>query len=119
MSVPSLVSKIHCNENFPENHNIKKTNLRDNIIHIYDGNNWIARPLSDTLENLYGNATTFLSGKFEELKDQLDDKIIEKFNRYIEKMDTKKCFEHVEDELVLILYNARNMIKKTHKHKSN
>lgn len=105
---------MHCNDKIPENHNIKKTNLRDNIIHVYDGSDWVAKPLYDTLDDLYGNATSFLSGKFDELKCQLCDKTIEKFNKYIEKMDTKKCFEHVEDEIILILYNARNIVKKTH-----
>ena len=30
-------------------------------------------------------------------------------------MDTKKCFDKVEDELVLLMYNTRKMIDKTHK----
>lgn len=59
MAVPSLVSKIHCNENHPENHNIKKTNLRDNKIHVYDGDEWIVKSSDDTLEDLYGRATSF------------------------------------------------------------
>lgn len=117
MSVPNLISKIHCNKDIPEHHNIKKTNLRDNMIHIYDGTEWIAQPVCDILEKLYGKATDVLYGKFIELKDHLDDKMIEKFNKYIEKMDTRKCFDKVEDELILVLYNSRNIVNKTHKQK--
>lgn len=115
MSVPTLVSKLHCNKKIPEHHNIKKTNLRDNLIHVYDGTNWITKPLAETLEDLYDSASIFLAGKFKKIKPKLMPTLAERFMGYIENMDDSKYFKRVEDELVLILYNARNMINDTHK----
>lgn len=116
-SVPTLVSKLHCNRKIPEHHNIKKTNLRDNLIHVYDGHDWITKPLTETLEDLYDTASVFLTGKFKEIKPKLAPTLAERFMGYIEKMDSSKYFKRVEDELVLILYNARNMVNDTHKNK--
>jgi hypothetical protein len=61
----------------------------------------------DTLENLYCEVTALLADKFVELKDQLNPPTADKFIKYMEKMDTKKCFEHVVYDLVLMLYNAK------------
>jgi len=42
-SVPALMESIHFNLNKPENHNIYISNMRDNHVLIYDGNEWQLR----------------------------------------------------------------------------
>lgn len=110
--VPKIVEYVHFNEDMPENHNIYKSNLRDNKILTYNGKKWVSVPLNDTLEDLYNKNADFLVGKFHKLKDQLSDIAQNRFIRYIDKYETKKCFECVKDPLILLLYNNKDMIKK-------
>lgn len=110
--VPKIVEYVHFNEDTPENHNIYKSNLRDNKLLTYNGKKWVSVPLNDTLEDLYNKNADFLVGKFHKLKDQISDIACDRFTRYIDKYETKKCFECVKDPLILLMYNNKDMIKK-------
>ena len=49
-SVQELVKTLHFNKNYPENHNIYISNLRDNYVMVYDGKQWEVKNRKETIE---------------------------------------------------------------------
>jgi hypothetical protein len=72
-------------------------------------------PLDDTLEDLYNKNADFLIGKFNEVKDRMTDIAVNRFNEYIERYESAQCLRCVRQPLILLLYNNRDSILKTHK----
>jgi len=108
-SVPQLVEYIHFNENKPENQNIKINNMRDNVVLMFDGNNWQMGDRDEILGNMYDNKADILDEKFDELIDTLDEGTIKKFKRFLDQKDDNKINEKIKKELKLILYNKKQI----------
>lgn len=49
----NLTDAIYYNKDHPENHNIKKSNKKDNHIKVYDGTKWQTRFAKDTAETIF------------------------------------------------------------------
>ena len=75
-SVPNLVEFIHLNENKPENQNIYVSNMRDNYVLVYDGEQWLMRERDDVLQEMIDNKTDILNEKFDELIRKLDERTV-------------------------------------------
>ena len=82
-SVQNLVEYIHLNQNKPENQNIYVSNMRDNYVLIFDGNQWQLKERDDVLQEMIENKTDILSEKFDELIKTLDESTIKKFKRFL------------------------------------
>ena len=108
-SVPQLVEYIHFNENKPENQNIKINNMRDNVVLMFDGNNWQMGDRDEILGNMYDNKADILDGKFDELLNTLDEGTIKKFKRFLDQKDDNKINEKIKKELKLVLYNKKQI----------
>lgn len=107
MAVPTLIEKIHFNENNPENHNLVIKNARTKIAKVFNGKKWTSineEQLLDELVDTYENL--------------LNDYAMENNPKYITKMniikdrDTEeKVNEDLKTEVKKVLYDNRSIIK--------
>jgi hypothetical protein len=113
MCIPNLIKKIHFDPQRPENHNVYISNIKNKYIMIYDGNKWILHNQDETIEDLIDTNEFVLEQKLEEWvengKDYPD--IMSKFNRYLEKKEKDDILNKIKEEIKLILFNNRKIIK--------
>ena len=114
MCVPHLVKRIHFNPKKPENHNVFISNLKSGYIMIYDGKKWNTYNRDEIVDDIFDDKHDILEQKIEEWVNIGKDYpiIYHKFKRYLEKINNDTVFKKVKDELKLILYNNRTIIKK-------
>ena len=58
--IPMLVNKIHFNPNFPENKNIKLTNLRSEQIAVYNGERFVMKPVDNIIYKTIRSASNLM-----------------------------------------------------------
>ena len=112
--VPQLVEDIHFNPDKPENHNIYIPNLKNNLIMLYDGKDWNLHNRDDTIDEIYEDKTNILVDKvedWEKMGKNINEVALRKFNRYLGKKDISGVSNKIKDEIKLILYNKREMVK--------
>ena len=108
-SVPQLINYIHFNKDKPENHNLLKTNMRDNKISIYDGEKFILVDKQNVLEQLYDAKSEIIEMKFDEIKDDLPNTVIKKISRFIRDKDDDKHKTLILKNIDLMTYNNRHI----------
>jgi vacuolar-type H+-ATPase subunit I/STV1 len=102
MAVPTLIEKIHFNENNPENHNIVIKNDRTKLAKVFNVINEeeLLNELVDTCESLLS-----------EYANENGNKYNEKMN-IIKNRDTEeKVYDDMKVEVKKVLYDNRDMIK--------
>ena len=75
---------------------------------LYDGEKWKMKNKDDTIDNLYDDKCGILMNKYEVLKEHLDEKVMTKFTRFIDKHEEIK--NNVSEDIKLILYNNKKNI---------
>ena len=110
-SVPALVESIHFNKNKPENHNIYISNMRDNYVLVYNGEEWQLMERENVLQEIVDSKTDILNDKFEELVDNLDEVTIKKFRRFLDQKDEDAVINNIKKDLRLLLYNKRKTVE--------
>lgn len=115
MVIPNLIKKIHCNPIKPENHNIYISNLQNKYIMIYNGDNWELKNKDYVIDELMDNNEIILNQKLEEWIENGKNYplIMKKFKRYLEQKENDIIKNKIKDEIKLLLYNNKNLIKKT------
>ena len=113
MCVPHLVKKVHFNPKKPENHNIYISNIKNNYIMIYDGKKWKLKNQNEAIDTLIDDKQLILEQKLEEWIEngKCYPDIMAKFNRYLEKRDNDDVINVIKEDIKLILFNNRKMIK--------
>jgi len=93
-AIPKLLKIIHFNDDYPENKNLKVTNIHDPYIKVHDGSNWKLKNKGDIIEDIIINKRNILDGAvindnedliYKNKLDKLDDSIQDKKNNFIEK----------------------------------
>lgn len=112
-SVKNLIEHIHFNSNIPEFHNCYISNIRDKYAIVYDGQNWELRETDEVIEMLRDKKQLFLEEKFEEIFDSMDERSKASFNRFLDKKDDDETINSLKDEIKLLLYNKREVVKIT------
>jgi uncharacterized C2H2 Zn-finger protein len=108
-SLPVLVQKVHYDPKETKNHNIYISNLKSNVVILYNGHEWIARDRDEILTDMITNRTDDLEKQFEKLLPTLPDHIIKKFKRFLNNVDERKEVNRIKKKLKLILYNKKNL----------
>jgi hypothetical protein len=114
--VPNLVDAIHFNPDKPENHNIYIPNMKTGLIMCWNGETWDIRNREDVIDDIYDDRSNLLIDKvdeWEEIGYKLDPIIMIKFKRFISKMDDDIVKNKVKEEIRFLLYNKRNLLKKS------
>lgn len=113
-SVPSLIEKVHFDKNTPENHNVYISNLINDYVLVYDGENWKLKNRCDILDKMYDDSADFLEVKFNKLIKNLDEGSIIKFRRFLKARATDDAVEKkIKKELKRLLYENREIVKKS------
>ena len=87
---------------------------------LYDGEGWNLHNRDETIDEIYEDKTNILVDKvedWEKIGKSINEIALRKFNRYLGKKDTPGISNKIKDEIKLILYNKREMIR--HKGKQN
>jgi len=112
-SVPALVEYVHFNKNKPENHNVYISNMQNNYVLIFDGENWKLKERNEILQQLTDDKTNILAEKFDEMIDRLDEQTIKKFRRFLDQKDDDEVISGIKNDLKLMLYNNKKIPEKT------
>ena len=114
MCVPHLLKRIHFNRKKPENHNVFLSNLKSGYIMLYDGKQWNTYNRDEVIDDMFDEKHDILEQKYEEWVDVGKDYpiIYYKFRRYLEKINNDVVMKKIKDEMKLVLYNNRNIVKR-------
>jgi hypothetical protein len=110
-SIVMLTELIHFNKDRPENQNIFISNEKQKFAKQYDGNQWISVSKKKLIENLFYDKRDIVCEKMEEYSDDLSEPKINALNRmlYSKKEETDK----IKVDIEMLLYNNRDVVKKT------
>ena len=111
--IPHLIKKIHFDPDKPENHNIYISNIKNNYAMIYDGDKWNLSNKDDLINEILEEKEIIIEEKLEEWveKGKQYPEIMKKFTRYLEKRENDAVLDKIKDEVKLILFNNRTLIK--------
>ena len=111
--IPHLIKKIHFDPDKPENHNIYISNIKNNYAMIYDGDKWNLSNKDDLINEILEEKEIIIEEKLEEWveKGKQYPEIMKKFTRYLEKKENDAVLDKIKDEVKLILFNNRILIK--------
>lgn len=103
------------NEGQPEKMNVFISNLKDRIARVYDGSRWMARDGNDVANNVFQKYTCSIQEVVDECEEEMVDKATQRLISIWNKNMDKEQFEnHAKQEILLLLYNLRNIVKNTH-----
>lgn len=111
MSVPQMIQDVHFNPKIPENHNIYISNIKNKYAMVYDGKNWEIKDQERVIDDLIRDheyaMEEWLGGEGEKFPKAMDN-----FNKYLDVKEKDGALRTMKEEIKLILYNKRDMIKK-------
>ena len=107
--VKQMIEKIHFNMDKPENMNIYLSNIKGKYVMIYKDNSWQLRDKKDQIDDMYDYNEMMLENWYDEYKEKYPH-IVKSFQRYLKNKDGNSVLNNVKDEILLMLYNKRNMI---------
>ena len=108
--VMNLMQKIHFNPAKPENMNIYIPNIKDKYIMIYEDEQWKLKDRQKELDNIYDHKEMLLE---DWLNEQDNFPVLKKsFERYLNNRDNNEVFNMIKDEIKMMMYNNRDLVKK-------
>jgi hypothetical protein len=109
--IPTIIKDIHFNPDIPENQNVYISNIKNRYVMVYNSETkaWDARPREEMINKL-------IDEKEYDIQEWLGEgekypKALEKFNEYLNKKENNDVQRKIREEVELVLYNNRNMIK--------
>jgi len=113
MCVPHLIKMIHLNPKKPENHNVYISNLKNGYIMVYNGEKWNTLNRDEVIQDMINDKECLIQDKVEDwIENGINYPIImRKFERYLEKKEKNVVLNKIKEEIKLILFNNRNLIK--------
>jgi len=105
--VMGMIEKVHFNPDKPENMNVYISNMKDKYMMVYQNNKWMLTN-KDHLERIYDDKESIIEQWIEENKDPEMKKF---FNRYLDLKKDDKTMEMITEEIKLLMFNNKNLIK--------
>ena len=113
MSIPVMIEKIHFNEKNPQNHNIYISNIKNKYAMLYDGSDWTLQNRDTAIHNLIDdNETRIEEWIAQEEISQKYPTAIARFEKYLSLKEKDENLTRLKEEILLMLYNKRNIIQK-------
>ena len=110
--VKTLIEKVHFNKNNPENMNIYISSIKGNFVMVYRDNKWQVKNRKEQIDDLYECNELMLENWYDEYHEKYPH-IIQSFKKYLQnKDDDDELIKKVKDEILLMLYNKRDLILK-------
>ena len=113
MCIPDLIYKTHFNPLKPENHNIYISNLQNKYIMIYNGDKWEIKNQDAIIDNLIDKNEQILTHKIEEwiINGIKYPTIRKKVKRYIDQKENDVIKNTIKEDIKLLLFNNKDLIK--------
>lgn len=116
-----IIENLHCDPDFPENHNIRLKSIKRNVMEIFRDNKWVAVSLAYGIEELINKTTTIFENyaKKNEKRIYNEDMSEEEFESNmdtllkISNMD-KKAIQPVFKDIQLLLESYKDGIIRSH-----
>ena len=107
-AIPKLIKKIHFNDKFPENRNIRMLNKKDNKIQIRNNGVWEYVNKKETLQLLIENKNYQLDTYYENNKEKFDNGKQRKFEDFQDKIniEDKKVNDCIKVDTELVFWNS-------------
>ena len=110
--VKTLIEKVHFNKNKPENMNIYISSIKGKFVMVYRDNTWQVKNKKEQIDDLYECNELMLENWYDEYHEKYPH-IIQSFKKYLQnKDDDDELITKVKDEILLMLYNKRDLILK-------
>lgn len=110
--VKTLIEKVHFNKNKPENMNIYISSIKGKFVMVYRDNIWQVKNRKEQIDDLYECNELMLENWYDEYHEKYPH-IIQSFKKYLQnKDDDDEFITKVKDEILLMLYNKRDLILK-------
>jgi len=113
MCVPHLIKMIHLDPEKPENHNVYISNLKNGYIMVYDGTKWDTKNRDEIIVDMIDDKQGLIEERIEIWIERGENypSIMKKFERYLEKKENNKVINKIKEEIRLMLFNNRTLIK--------
>ena len=113
MCVPHLIKMIHLDPEKPENHNVYISNLKNGYIMVYDGIKWDTKNRDEIIADMIDDKQGLIEERIEIWIERGEKypSIMKKFERYLEKKENNKVINKIKEEIRLMLFNNRTLIK--------
>lgn len=118
-SIQEYIKMVHFNKDKPEYHNVYMPNWRDKkTVLVYESDKWILRDRDSVIQEMKDNGIDFIQKKYGELDedDEKDAIIINKINKFLKTYNDEGNVPYLDDDLMFILYNNRDVIEKLKNH---
>jgi hypothetical protein len=110
-SIPMFTKYLHCNDKFPEQKNIYINDINRKYCMVYNGNDWLLKDKTETINELYQTKYDFLEENFNIYYDQLEEYQQRSFKNFVKLHKEDEPFvRKIKEELKTLLYNNRNKI---------
>lgn len=106
-SIPKMIKKIHFNDNYPENKNIRMLNKKDNKLQIIENGKWTYVDKVDTIDTLVGDKNYQLDDFYEKNKNNFTDRQKGRYNKFQDKLseNDKQVNAEIVKDTDLIFWN--------------
>jgi hypothetical protein len=114
--IPKFIKYVHFNSEIPENHNISISNRNKHNKHmnIFKNGQWEIIDKNTEIDNIINDRETNINDWICKKKDEYPE-AAEIFNDYLEQKDDEDTAKLIKEEVELVLYNNRNLVKKNKK----
>jgi hypothetical protein len=112
-SVPAFIKMKHFSQEKPENCNVYIADIKGKYALVYNGKQWNVTDKKQFLHEMYEENCDHLVCAFKEMKEQLDIKTLDQFNKFIHQKDDDEMINSLKENIKLMLYNEREMAVKT------
>jgi len=112
-SIPQMIEQIHFNKNMPQNHNLYISNIKNKYIMAYNGKEWSIKNRDDIITDLINENELRLEDwlSSEEHIHKKYPNAMDRFDHYLRMKEKDKNLDMIKNEIQMLLYNKRNMIK--------
>ena len=109
-AIPKMIEKIHFNDNYPENKNIRMLNKRDNKLQVQNNSRWDYVFKNETIRNLIDEQNYTMDKFFTDNKDTFSELHQKRYNGFQKKMDNddSKTMKNIKNDTELVFWN--NMV---------
>ena len=107
-AIPRLIKKIHFNDKYPANRNIRMLNKKDNKLQIRTNGEWEYVNKKETLQLLIEDKNYVLDKYYEDNKEKFDSSKQDRFENFQEKVtiQDKKVNEGIKMDTELVFWNS-------------
>ena len=107
-AIPKMIKKIHFNDKFPENQNIRMLNKKDNKLQIRNNNKWEYVNKKEALESLISDKNYQLDKYYEENRETFESQYQMRFDNFQDKLEENdKCVaEDINTDTELVFWNS-------------